>query len=63
MNLKYLEWSHRAYIKTAKNDDICQELLGGNDLGAILATFCGYGDVLRPLRQFKRNIANAPYVL
>ena len=42
MNLKYLGWLYRAYIKTAKNDDFCEELLSENDFEAILTTFCYY---------------------
>ena len=42
LNLKYLRWPYRAYIKTAKNVDFCEELLGENDLEAVKATFCCY---------------------
>ena len=42
LNLKCLGWSHRAYIKTAKNGGFCEELLSGNDFTAVLATFCCY---------------------
>ena len=43
LNLKYLGWPHRAYIKTAKNGYFCDELLRENwDLEAVLATFCCY---------------------
>ena len=31
-----------AYIKTANNDDICEELLSENDFEAVSATFCCY---------------------
>ena len=40
LNLKYLGWSYRAYIKTAKNGHFCEELLSENDFKAVLATFC-----------------------
>ena len=43
MNLKYLEWPFRAYIKTAKNGDFCEELRSENDFEAVFATFCCYG--------------------
>ena len=43
LNVKYLGWPYRAYIKTAKNGDFCLELLSKNDFEAILATFCCYG--------------------
>ena len=33
---------YRAYIKTAKNGDFCEELLSENDFEAVLATFCCY---------------------
>ena len=42
MNLKYLGWPNRAYIKTAKNCDFCEALRSGNDFEAVLATFCCY---------------------
>ena len=41
LNLKYLGWPHRAYIKTAKNGGFCEELLSDNNFEAVLATFCG----------------------
>ena len=40
INLKYLGWQYRAYIKTAKNGDFCQEFLNKSDFEAVLATFC-----------------------
>ena len=43
LNLKYLGWSYRAYIKTAKNGDFCEELLSENDFAAVLVNFCCYG--------------------
>ena len=42
LNLKYLGWPYRAYIKTAKNGDFCEELLSENDFETVLATFCCY---------------------
>ena len=39
-SLKYLGWPYRAYIKTAKNDNFCQELLSKSDFEAVLANFC-----------------------
>ena len=42
LNLKYLGWSYRVYIKTAKNSDFCQEWLCENDFEAVLATSCCY---------------------
>ena len=42
LNLKYLRWPYRAYIKTAKNGDFCQELLSKNDFEAVLVAFCCY---------------------
>ena len=42
LNLKYLGWPYRAYIKTAKSGDICEKLLSVNDFEAILATYCCY---------------------
>ena len=42
LNLKYLGWLYRAYIKTAKNGDFSEELLSENDFETVLATFCCY---------------------
>ena len=42
LNLKYLGWPYREYIKTAKNSGFCEELLSENDFEAVLATFCCY---------------------
>ena len=42
LNLKYLAWPYRAYIKIAKNSDFCEELLSENDFEEGLATFCCY---------------------
>ena len=41
-NLKYPGWLYRAYIKTAKNGHLCEELLSENNIEAVLATFCCY---------------------
>ena len=40
--MKYPGWSYRAYIKTAKNGDFCEELLSENDIAAVLVIFCCY---------------------
>ena len=42
LNVKYLGWPYRAYIKTAKNGDFSEEVLSENDFEAVLATFCCY---------------------
>ena len=42
LNLKYLGWPYRAYIKTGKNGQFCEELLSENDVEAVLSTFCCY---------------------
>ena len=42
LNLKYLGWPYRPYIKTAKNGNFCWELLSKNDFKAVLVTFCCY---------------------
>ena len=39
---KVQRWPYRAYIKTAKNVDFCEELLCENDLEVVKATFCCY---------------------
>ena len=45
LELKYLGWPYRECIKTAKNDDFCEELLSENDFEAVLVTcyFYDYG--------------------
>ena len=43
LNLKYLWWPYRAYIKTAKNGGSREKLLSENDFEAVLASFCCYG--------------------
>ena len=35
-------WPYRAYIKTEKNSDFCEELLSENDFEPVLANFCCY---------------------
>ena len=42
LNLKYLGWPYRAYIKTEKNGGFCEELLSENDFKTDLAFFCCY---------------------
>ena len=42
LNLKYLGWPYRAYIKTAKNGNFWEELLSENNFEAVLATSCCY---------------------
>ena len=41
LNLKYLGWPYRAYIKISQNDFL-EELLSENEFEAVLATFCCY---------------------
>ena len=45
--MKYQGWPYRAYIKTAKNGDFCEELRSENDSQAVLATFCRYDHGVR----------------
>ena len=42
LNLKYIGWLYRAYIKTVKSGDFCEELLSEMDFEAVLADFCCY---------------------
>ena len=42
LEFEILGWLYRAYIKTATNGDVCEELLSENDFEAALATFCFY---------------------
>ena len=46
--MKYLGWPYRAYIKTAKNGDFCEEVLNENDFEAVLATFWCYDHGAKP---------------
>ena len=42
LNLEYLGWPYRQYIKIAKNGGFCEGLLSENDFEAVSATFCSY---------------------
>ena len=42
LNVKYLGWSYRAYIKAAKNGDFYEELLGESEFESVLAIFSCY---------------------
>ena len=42
MNLKYLGWLYKEYIKAAKNGSFCEELLSEKDFEPVLAYFCCY---------------------
>ena len=42
MNLKFLGWAYREYIKTAKDGDFCEELLSENGFEAVSGTFGCY---------------------
>ena len=42
LNLKYLGWPYKEYIKTAKNGSFCEELLSQIDFEAVLAIFFYY---------------------
>ena len=48
LNLKYLGWPYRVYIKTAKNGHFRQKLLIEKDFWAVLATFCCYDHGAKP---------------
>ena len=69
LNLKYLGWPHRAYIKTAKNGNFSEELLSENDFEMFSPLSVVMTMVSRLLRQFRRSlqikkcITNAPCVL
>ena len=57
----------QSIIKTAINDNFCEELLSENDFETVLATFCCYDHGAKASEarslQIKRSIANAPRVL
>ena len=42
LNLKYLGWPYKEYIKTAKNGGFCEKLLNENDFETVLGTFSRY---------------------
>ena len=42
MNLEYLGWPYREYIKTAKNGSFCEELLSEKYFETVSANFCCY---------------------
>ena len=69
LNLKYLGWSYRAYIKTAKNGGICEELLSENDFQTVVAISCWYdhgakaSEAVQKIPSDKKFITNAPRVL
>ena len=35
LNLKYPAWPYKAYIKTAKNSDFCEELISESDFEVV----------------------------
>ena len=43
LNLKYLGWPYREFIKTVKKWWLCEELLSETNFEANLTTFCCYG--------------------
>ena len=69
LNLKYLGWPYRTYIKTAKNGDFCEEYLGENDFETDLATFCCYrqgtkaSEAVKKIATDQKEYRNAPLVL
>ena len=69
LNLKYLGWPYRAYIKTSQNGDFWEELLSENELRLFQPLSVVMTIVPRLLRQFRRllqikkGIANASRVL
>ena len=58
LNLKYLGWPYREFIKTAEDGWFCGKLLNENDFEAVLATFCcyDYGRSLQIKRSFRRSL-------
>ena len=42
LNLKFLGWPYREYIKAVKNGSFCEVLLRENDFKTLLVTFCSY---------------------
>ena len=42
MNLKYVGWWRREYIKIAKNVSFCEEFISEDDFEAALVSFCCY---------------------
>ena len=54
LNLKYVGWLYKAYIKTAKNGGFCEQLLSENGFEAVWVTLRCYDMVPTLLRQFRR---------
>ena len=44
LNLKYMGWSYREYIKTARNGGFWEELFSVNNFETVLVNFCCYGN-------------------
>ena len=64
LNVKYLVWPYRSYIK---NGNFCEELLSENGFEAILITFCCYDQGAKASEALQKvsadqKYANAPYV-
>ena len=61
LNLKYLGWPYREYIKTAKNDGFCEELLCESDFWGCLAIFYCYDYDVNASEavQIKKIVMNA----
>ena len=43
LELEYLGWPSREYMKTAKNGSFSEKLLSENDFEAVAESFCLYG--------------------
>ena len=58
LNLRYLGWPYRAYIKTTRNGDFCEELLSENDFEAVLANFSCYDYDAKASEAVQKNAAD-----
>ena len=56
LNLKYLGWPYREYMKTARDGGFCEGLLSENDFNVVLANFYCY-DYDANISEAVQNIA------
>ena len=63
MNLKYLGWPHKEYIKTAKKESLCEEFLSKNDVEVGLANFWCYDYGANTSEAVQKDTSLAPRTL
>ena len=58
LNVKYLGWPYRSYIKTAQNSNFYDELLSENEFEGVSATFCCYDHGLKASEAVQKTDAD-----